>query len=217
MNWGRLFFGGLVLAVGVVLLLGNADLLDAGEVIGTWWPLVLVFAGVLSFLANPRHWGIAAIIILVGVVFQLSRLDVVDASSIIVPAALILLGVFVIFGRGIGSKQEADDTVNSFNIFSGSELASRSNAFRGGSLTAVFGGCELDLRQAVPTPGSNLDVFAAFGGVEIRVPNDWQVIVKGLPIFGGIDNASARNQIPEDAPRLEINATVIFGGLEIRN
>ena len=57
MNWGRVFFGGIILGVGVILLLGNADLIDTGEVFGVWWPIVLVFAGVVSFLANPRHWS----------------------------------------------------------------------------------------------------------------------------------------------------------------
>jgi predicted membrane protein len=217
MSWGRLFFGGLVLAVGIVLLLGNADLVDAGEVFGTWWPVVLIFAGVLSLMANPRHWGIAGVIILAGVVFLLARLDVVDLRDLVIPAALILIGIFVIFGRGIANRQETTDRVNSFNVFSGSELTSRSSAFEGGSITAVFGGTELDLRQARLAPGATLDIFAAFAGVEMRVPPDWHVVVKGLPIFGGIENGTGRTQLPDNAPTLEINATVLFGGVEIKS
>lgn len=217
MNWGRLFFGLLIVAVGTVLLLDNADVLDAGEVFGTWWPAVVVLAGILTFAANPRHWPVALIITGVGVAFLLSNLDIVDIGNIVIPAAIILVGLLVIFGRGLGSRTEAGDRVNSFNVFSGSEIASHSKQFQGGSISAVFGGAEVDLRDAVPTPDAELDVFTAFGGVEVTVPEGWHVAVRGLPLFGGIENVTAKKQVPADAPTLAVNATVLFGGLEIKH
>jgi hypothetical protein len=217
MNWGRVFFGLLVVAVGVVLLLDNAGSVDAWEIFSTWWPAVVVLAGILTFAANPRHWPVALIITLVGVAFLLSNLGVVDIGDFIIPAAIILVGLLVLFGRGLGSRTEAGDRVNSFNIFSGSEIASHSKQFKGGSISAIFGGAEVDLRDAVPEPDAQLDVFAAFGGVEIRVPDGWHVAVKGLPLFGGIENVTARESIPGDGPTFAINATVLFGGLEIKH
>jgi hypothetical protein len=216
-NWGRLFFGILVIAAGVVLLLDNAGTLDAGEFFATWWPAVLILAGVLTLAANPRHWPVALIIAAVGTAFLLSNLGIVDIGDFIIPAALILVGFLVIFGRGLGSRTETGDKVNSFNVFSGSEIASHSNEFQGGSISAIFGGAEVDLRDAVPTPDAQLDVFTAFGGVEVKVPDGWQVEVKGLPLFGGIENATAKEAVAANAPRLSISATVLFGGLEIKH
>jgi len=217
MNWGRLFFGSLIVAVGTVLLLDNAEVLDAGEVISTWWPLAVVIAGLLTFAANPRHWPIALIITAVGAGLLLSSLDIVDIGDIIFPAAIILVGILVIMGRGLGSRTEVGDRVNSFNVFSGSEIASHSKQFQGGSIAAVFGGAEVDLRDALPGPGAELDVFAAFGGVEIRVPEGWQVITKGFPLFGGIENVTAKETLAPDAPILPVNATALFGGIEIKH
>jgi hypothetical protein len=216
-NWGRLFFGALIVGVGVVLLLDNADIVDAGEVFTTYWPVALILAGVLAFAANPRHWPVALIITGAGVAWLLSNLDIVDLGSIIIPAAIIAIGLLVILGRGLGSRTEAGDSVNSFNVFSGSEIASHSKAFTGGSVTAVFGGAEVDLRDALPAPDARLDVFTAFGGIEIRVPQGWHVSVKGLPLFGGIDNVTAKEQLPENAPSLPVNATALFGGIEIKH
>lgn len=184
---------------------------------GTWWPIGLILAGLFSMAANPGHWPVALIIVAVGAAFLLSRLDVVDLGNIVVPAALILIGLVVIFGRGLGSKVDAGDRVNSFNVFSGSELSSRSSQFQGGSVSAVFGGAEIDLRQARLAPDATIDVFTAFGGVELRVPPDWHVAVRGLPLFGGIDNVTAKGTIPEDAPVLSVNATVLFGALEVKH
>jgi hypothetical protein len=216
-NWGRLFFGILVIAAGVVLLLDNAGRLDAGEVFATWWPAVLILAGVLTLVANPRHWPVALIIAGVGTAFLLSNLGIADIGDFIIPAALILVGFLVIFGRGLGSRTETGDKVNSFNVFSGSEIASHSKEFQGGSISAIFGGAEVDLTDAVPTPDAQLDIFTAFGGVEVKVPDGWQVEVKGLPLFGGIENATAKEAVAANAPRLSISATVLFGGLEIKH
>jgi hypothetical protein len=119
------------------------------------------------------------------------------------------------FGRNLGAKETAVDEINSFNVFSGSNLNTSSQSFKGGSVTAVFGGADLDLRQAALAPGARLDIFAAFGGVDVKVPPDWQVVVRGLPIFGGVDN-KAKAPAGENAPQLEVNATVIFGGVDIK-
>ena len=217
MNWGRLFFGLLIVAVGTVLLLDNAGTLDAGEILGTWWPAIVILAGILTFAANPRHWPVALIITAVGLAFLLSNLDIVDLGNFIIPAAIILVGLLVLFGRGLGARTEAGDRVNSFNVFSGSEIASHSKQFQGGSISAVFGGAEVDLRDTVPAPGAELDVFAAFGGVEVTVPQGWNVVTRGLPLFGGIENATAKDPVSADAPTLAVNATVLFGGLEIKH
>ena len=217
MNWGRLFFGLLVVAVGMILLLDNVGTVDAGEIFSTWWPAVIVLAGLLTFAANPRHWPVALIITAVGLAFLLSNLGVADIGDFVIPAAIIVVGLLVIFGRGLGSRTEAGDRVNSFNVFSGSELASHSKQFKGGSVSAIFGGAEVDLRDAVPAPDARLDVFAAFGGVEVRVPEGWHVDVRGLPLFGGIENVTAKEPVPADGTVFVVNATVLFGGLEIKH
>jgi hypothetical protein len=217
MNWGRLFFGLLIVAVGTVLLLDNAGVLAAGEIFGTWWPAIVVLAGILTFAANPRHWPVALIITAVGLAFLLSNLDIVDLGNFIIPAAIILVGLLVLFGRGLGARTEAGDRVNSFNVFSGSEIASHSKQFQGGSISALFGGAEVDLRDTLPAPGAELDVFAAFGGVEVTVPQGWNVVTRGLPLFGGIDNVTAKEAVAAEAPTLAVNATVLFGGLEIKH
>lgn len=217
MNWGRLFFGTVIVAVGTLFLLDATDVLDAGSIISDWWPSLIILAGVISLIANPGHWLVAGVLVVVGVTFLLTTLDIAEIGAIVWPLVIIVVGVVVIFGRGLGSKTEAGDTVRSFNVFSGSEIASHSDQFQGGSISAVFGGAELDLRDATPAPGAALDVFTAFGGIEIHVPQGWQVDVKGLPIFGGFDNITAKEQIGPGAPLLTINATAMFGGIEINH
>lgn len=218
MNWARAFFGILVIAVGILLLLGNLDVLDAGEVIGTWWPIVLVAGGVIGLAANPRHWVVPAILILGGGGVLLRTTGVIDSLGFVIPAVVILVGLFLLFGRdSLSGRTEAGDSVTSFSLFAGSEMTSHSKGFQGGRVGAVFGGAELDLRDAGLAPGATLDVFAAFGGVEVRVPQGWRVDINGFPIFGGFENATAKDSVPADAPHLTIGATVLFGALEVKH
>lgn len=217
MNWGRVYVGGLVVAAGVILLLDNMGNLDAGEVFSTWWPVAIIGAGLLTLASNPHHWPVSVLITLVGVALLLSTLDVVDLWSVILPGLAILVGLFIIFGRSLAPRTEVGDRISNFNMFSGSQLASHSSQFSGGSVSTVFGGTEIDLRDAAPTPGASLDLLALFGGIEVKVPEGWNVQTQGMPLFGGIDNVTVKDQLPADAPELTIHYTALFGGIEIKH
>lgn len=218
MNWARAFFGILIVAVGTLLLLGNLEIVDAGEIFRQWWPSVFVVGGALALAANPRHWVIPVILILGGGTVLLRTTGIVDTIGVLLPIGLIVIGILVIFGRGLGSRTTTSETViNSFNLFSGSNLASDSKQFEGGRIGAIFGGAEVDLRHATLAPGAALDVFAAFGGVEISVPRGWRVDIRGFPIFGGYENSTNKEGLAGDAPRLRIDATLLFGGLEVKH
>lgn len=219
MNAARLFVGVLLVALGTVLALGAADVIDAGELISEWWPSALIAVGVLQFAVNPRHWHAPVLIGGVGVVLLLNTTGAVDAD--LWPAfwagLLVLAGVAVLVGSlARGGREEATNRISEFAAFGGRKLVSHSKHFEGGSLGAIFGGTELDLRDAELAPDASLDVFAAFGGAEIRVPEGWRVETHGLPVFGGFEN-EVEGEGDDDSPTLDINATVLFGGLEVKH
>lgn len=218
MNVARAYFGSLIALVGGLWLLDAIDVVNGGEILATWWPLALVGGGILGFALNPRHWIPPAILLAVGASLLLDSTGVIDATAVIIPAVLVLVGVLLILGRGFGAERtKVGDRVTSFNIFSGSEVASHSTAFEGGTIGAMFGGAELDLRDALPADGATLDVFSAFGGVDVKVPEGWRVDIAGLPLFGGFENVTVKDRLEPDAPVLHIDATVLFGGLAVKH
>lgn len=114
------------------------------------------------------------------------------------------------------------DTVDQFVLFSGASRSVSSSAFRGGRLVALFGGIELDLRQAaLARPEARLDVFNAFGGTTITVPEGCEVIVQAVPIFGAVEVKGQRRPkaLADGAPpaggRLIVGGLALFGGIEI--
>jgi hypothetical protein len=221
MNVARVLFGSVLIALGVVLVLGAADVVDSGEVIATWWPTVLVAAGVLQFATNPRHWLGPLVVTGIGVVLLLDTTDAVteDTWPVAWAVLLVIAGIAVLSGALVSrSAPRSDDRIHAFAAFGGREVASHSDHFEGGSLGAIFGGTELDLRDARLAPDASIEVFTAFGGTEIRVPHGWRVITHGLPVFGGFENVTAKEtDLGPDAPTLDVSATVLFGGLEVKH
>jgi hypothetical protein len=83
---------------------------------------------------------------------------------------------------------------------------------------AVFGGVELDFREATFTAHeTELYANCLFGGIEITVPEDVAVRVSGVPIFGGFDHGKGDPpNLPADAPVLNVKGIAIFGGVDVK-
>lgn len=121
--------------------------------------------------------------------------------------------------NAFASDQEFIDDVA---IFSGSSKKIVTPNFRGGRMTAIFGGSELNLSRSRLAPGDNiLHVFFMFGGSEIVVPSDWNVVIEATPVFGGFsDERYVSKDLLEnnpEKPRLIIKGLVIFGGAELKS
>lgn len=109
--------------------------------------------------------------------------------------------------------------IDETNIFSGSEKKIISQNFRGGKITSIFGGSEIDLSSSHLAEGTNvLEVFYMFGGSSISVPADWVVVNKVTSILGGFSDKRNVNPTPTSGSGkiLIIQGFVMFGGGEIK-
>jgi len=99
----------------------------------------------------------------------------------------------------------------------GLKLRVRSQAFRGGRVTAVMSGVTLDLRDAALSPeGATIDVQSALSGIDILVPPDWDITCDVDAVFGGVDGGRGASRSASAGPRLWVRGTVIAGGLCVR-
>jgi hypothetical protein len=112
---------------------------------------------------------------------------------------------------------EADARLDAVGILGGVARKSAARDFRGGSMTAIMGGCEIDLRHASIASGeAAIDAFALWGGVEIKVPRDWLVVSKGMPLLGGFADSTTPPPSPTGKV-LVVRGMAIMGGVEIKN
>jgi hypothetical protein len=103
-------------------------------------------------------------------------------------------------------------------VFSGVDRHISATDFHGTQCTAVFGGCKIDLRDAqIQGREAVLETYAIFGGVEIRVPDDWEVVNHNMTIFGGVSDHRRRSPKGPDTKTLILDGATVFGGTEVRN
>jgi hypothetical protein len=89
---------------------------------------------------------------------------------------------------------------------------------RGGYITAVMGGVELDLRQCrIGASPAVLDVVAVWGGIDLKLPPEWRVEGKVVPLMGGFEDKTQPLVGAEDAPRLVIRGYAVMGAVLIGN
>jgi predicted membrane protein len=98
----------------------------------------------------------------------------------------------------------------------GLQRATASRDFGGAELTALMGGCKIDLSRAQIASGEAVvDVFAMWGGIELTVPEDWTVICRVVPVMGGIEDQTVPPAL--ERQRLVITGLVFMGGIGIKN
>lgn len=217
--------GILLIIIGFLFLMETLDIMNLGPLFADWWPLVLIAVGLLKLKGDDKTGG--AIIFLVGAAFLSATLDIINWGSILRlwPLILVVIGLSIIMrarGRTLwgvtSSGATSADFVKSSVIFGGVNRTVTSENFKGGDVMALFGGVELDLRQAKLSPeGCQLNITAMFGGVEVTVPPDWQISVSGTPILGGIENKTTWTGSEKNGKPVHCRCTVTFGGVEIKN
>ncbi|RYG18980.1 MAG: hypothetical protein EOO07_07770 [Chitinophagaceae bacterium] len=115
-------------------------------------------------------------------------------------------------------KNNSNDYLDSVNVFGGSHQTVYSKNFKGGEITAVFGGCDVNLTQADFEGEIIIDVTAIFGGAKFIIPPGWEVKSEVTAIFGGLDDKRSIQPITDGKNRLLIiKGLAMFGGVDIRN
>lgn len=216
---GRLVSAGLVVLVGVLLLLSTTDAVPTAS-LWAWFPALFVLLGLWALVGSGfRNVTGPVMVVAVAGTFLLRNLGYVtdEAIGTYWPLFVVLFGVLLFLGRSRGrsvTATGADGGFTAISVFGGGSQRV-TGEFAGGEAVAVFGGPEIDLRDAtVADPPAVVEVVAVFGGAEIRVPEDWDVSLDVLAIFGGADDARRRGESTGD-PDLVVTGVVLFGGVEL--
>lgn len=118
-----------------------------------------------------------------------------------------------------GIFTEASRPGNSYKtasvLFGGQDIIYGEEEFTGASYSAVFGGLSINLRKVQLVGDVIISVSAIFGGIDLILPDDVQVTINVTPILGGSECKYPSSSNPE-APRIIINGTASFGGIEIK-
>jgi hypothetical protein len=221
--------GLILVGIGALFFLNNLHIIYVREWIA-YWPTILIAAGIVKLVDSQFMGGRVAggVLVGVGVLLVAINLGYVDIRPRdLWPLALIAVGVFLLLqrvsivpGQGWGSTAGTDENVLKLDaFFGGGKRKVTTQDFRGGTISATFGGYEIDLRKAdIVGDTATLEVNCTFGGAEIKIPETWNADVQGSGIFGAFTDESLHpgNAIP-NTKTLIVRGAAVFGGVEVKN
>ncbi|NLM97331.1 MAG: cell wall-active antibiotics response protein [Halanaerobiaceae bacterium] len=227
-------WGILIVLIGLILLLNNIGITDfnIGDLFSTYWPLVFIILGLDILLEKNSKKSVFNMILgtfffLLGIAIIGRNLDLFDFDfsilwNIFWPLLLILIGINIVRSGAFTDK-------GNLAILSGIERKQPGWKLESQNYLAIMGGIELDLRAAeIPEGETHLEFTAIMGGIDIRMPEDVNVICNNTTILGGIDffqeenggiivsKSYERKAVTESRKTIIINSNCIMGGIEIK-
>ena len=194
-----------------------------------WWTLFIIIPSVVSLITDQDKI-MSLGFIAVGVILLLAAQDVFSydvAWKVILAVFLVAVGLSIIIKSIFHNKndqevakkiEEAKNDGKSMDsqmaVFSGTDRVYKDEVFSGANLSAIFGGIDLDLRNAKFTSDTVIKAFALFGGIDIKVPDNIIVKLKSGFIFGGFSD-DRKNPSEKGKHTIFIDAAGAFGGVTI--
>ncbi len=226
----KLIIGIILMVIGALLLFDTFDITNFPIRYYIFsWKTLLIAIGIIIIATKERPTA-GYILIGLGVVFWLPSLVnySISLGQVFLPAILIGVGILIITRRGRQNKYHGvsgnkagnlSDYIDDISVLGGGTKIIQSKNFKGGDITAIFGGSEFNFKEAQLSPdGCTIDVFTMFGGSKLVVPDTWVVKSDMFSIFGGFnDKRSIKPDDTEPEGVLYLKGAVIFGGMEIKS
>jgi hypothetical protein len=218
--------GLFVVGLGLVLFLEQFGV-DLDPVL-RWWPAALILLGAIK-VSQRQGRGFGVVLTAIGTVLLLDNLGwlAIEEWELVWPLFVIAVGVALVAG-GLRSRRRrtavaagataGDDPVfHAAAVMGGVRRQITSREFIGGDVSAVMGGCEIDLRHAeMAGDTAEIEVFALWGGIDLAVPDHWRIEIRGLPVMGAFEDTT-RPRTADAGRLLIVRGMALMGGIEIKS
>lgn len=225
-NLRNVILGAILIALGIILGINTLGIADINIFFAGWWTLIIIIPSLLGLLKPNSSKTGNLIALTIGVLLLLSCQNLIDFDmvwNLLIPIILVFMGFSIIFKNSalaqvknrIKDKKDANKEVPEYcGCFSNQKLDFTDEKFKGCSLSAVFGGVNCNLKSSKLEKETVIEASAIFGGVDIIVPENTNVKIYSTSIFGGVDSKIKNKK--ENEKTIYVNATCLFGGVEIK-
>ena len=222
-KYKNIVYGIMLILLGIIIALISLDIINTNLFFKGWWTLVIIIPSIIGLLFDDDKLG-NIISLIIGILLLLGVRNIIDYKILLklfVPILLVTVGLSLILKNILESKKTLqikelnkvkDNTKDIFATLS-NENKKIIGEFKGISIDAVFSNVELDLREAEIKKDQVINVSTIFSGVTILTNNNIKVIVKSDSLFGGVSNHIEEK---DEAKAIYINASCLFGGVEIK-
>lgn len=214
-----IILGVILIILGIIFLGNEFDFWNIKLFFKGWWTLFIIVPSALGIWEKENRLS-SFLGLLIGVLLLFATRDIIawkSVGKIFLPALLIILGVSIIFRKKfkVEKNKSKQNTKKYTAIFGASEEKISNEEVLGTNVIAVFGGIELDLRQAIIKKDVVINCEAIFGGIDIILPDNVKVKTSGVPVFGGVENKKESSK-EENVPTVYINYVCVFAGVDIK-
>lgn len=220
----KVLWGIVLIVLGIIIGCNALGYTHINIFFDGWWTLFIIIPCFID-LFNGNESKVGNLIgIAIGVILMLACNGLFDFDIIlklIVPIILVIIGLSMIFNETIKSeiskkvKQgKKDGLENIVATFAEQNVNKDNEDFRGADVEAIFGGVNLNIKNANLGNETYIKTTSIFGGIEIIVPSDVNVKVKSTPIFGGVSNKCVNQK--ESTKVIYVDAFSLFGGVDIK-
>ena len=242
----RIYLGIILFGVGLAVLLRNIGFYLPHWLFT--WPMALILIGLYSGLKHRFKYISWLVLMGIGAFFLYAEYqgNISMYKQAFWPMVIMGMGLLFIFrprsrwvhyrdeyrnrfnasdpgSAPVEAEKEVDikdeDTVDIKSVFSGVKTKVISKNFKGGNISAVFGGGEIDLKYADMQEPAVLNLEIVFGGLKLIVPSNWMIRNEVEGVFHGVDDkrsVSPTAQVVQDRT-LVLKGSVVFGGVDIRS
>lgn len=218
----KIFLGISILILGVLVLFDNMELFNLSLSLRKLWPIFLILIGIGEIFDAKKLNITSAIILVIGIYFLLYNYSIIELSfyKVVVPLILIMVGLALIFPvkpyKSIVKNTKSD--LNITSIFADVSSNDDLKDFEKATVTSIFGGATLDLRDVKPKNNKCVCISTViFGGFDVILSDEWSINTDGLTcLFGGVEGKRRKKKDEKSKYTLYLTGTVIFGGIDIK-
>lgn len=224
----------VLIVIGIIFLCRNLNIFP-NEIINyvASWPVILLACGIYCFTRGRVGGGIT--LTLIGGYFYLRVTGLLPygilSFSTVWPIVLVIIGIAILTRNkkqnsksyeqpqiAAHSVSESGGQVNINCLLSSEQQIIVEPVFSGGTIKATLGSVLLDLQRTTLAEGETyLDIYCDFGGVELRVPDDWQIRNEVKTTMGGCEMFTSNHYPDAGNDRiLVLRGEITFSGITIK-
>ncbi len=217
-------WGVALIIVGCLFAMDRLDLMRFNPFFEGWWTLFIIIPCAIGLFRGKDKEGNIIGLIIGGVLLCCAQnwLSFDLVGKLFFPVIILAIGIKMLY-KGLKKNENTvkienlnkDGLPSSCAIFGGVDMKPQNEIFNGVELTAVFGGVECDLRNAIIQEDCVIVAAAVFGGIDIFLPENVNVKVDSNSLFGCVSDKKHHNK-QENTVTVYVKGTAMFGGIEIK-
>ncbi|MFW6009179.1 MAG: LiaF domain-containing protein [archaeon] len=213
--------GVTVFVIGIIFLGNFFEFWQLDLFFDGWWTIFIIIPSI-NGLIKKQNFIMSIIGLSLGVFLLLLNQGLLTQNylALFVAITLLVIGIHMIYtslnvNKALDPKNsEKEDRFSTVSLFGGGDEKYPKSNLDSASITKIFGGGEIDFSNATINKDIVINVGVIFGGVDLILPDNVNIISKVVPVFGGVD-VNSENYSDDNKNNIYVTGLCLFAGVDI--